>query len=348
MADVSSDNTIRLSDIAARTATARDLTNAKVGQIRSVTQRLRILALNALVESARAGDAGRGFSVVAQEVRGTSTEVEGIATSLEQELASEIAALERLTQMMAGEAQGQRLIDLALNAIEIIDRNLYERTCDVRWWATDSAVVDAAAQPTDAHCDHASRRMGVILSAYTVYLDLWLCDLDGRILASGRPDRFAVAGQNVRGREWFACGKALASGNDYHAGDIAVEPLLGGAKAATYVATVREGGVADGRPLGLLAIHFDWEPQARTVVEGVRLRPEEKARSRVLILDAANRVIAASDGQGVLTERFNLVTGGRESGFYTEPGGAVVAFHKTPGYETYAGLGWHGVIRQEP
>src|SRR5690606_30502476 len=145
MAEVNGDNTIRLSDIAARTATARDLTNAKVGQIRSVTQRLRILALNALVESARAGDAGRGFSVVAQEVRGTSTEVEGIATSLEQELASEIAALERLTQMMAGEAQGQRLVDLALNAIEIIDRNLYERTCDVRWWATDSAVVDAAA-----------------------------------------------------------------------------------------------------------------------------------------------------------------------------------------------------------
>jgi hypothetical protein len=31
-----------------------------------------------------------------------------------------------------------------LNAIEIIDRNLYERTCDVRWWATDSAVVACA------------------------------------------------------------------------------------------------------------------------------------------------------------------------------------------------------------
>ena len=28
--------------------------------------------------------------------------------------------------------------NLALNAIELIDRNLYERTCDVRWWATDS------------------------------------------------------------------------------------------------------------------------------------------------------------------------------------------------------------------
>ena len=37
------------------------------------------------------------------------------------------------------------MVDLALNAIEFIDRNLYERTCDVRWWATDSAVVDCVA-----------------------------------------------------------------------------------------------------------------------------------------------------------------------------------------------------------
>ena len=29
----------------------------------------------------------------------------------------------------------------------------------------------------------------MILAAYTVYLDLWLCDLDGNVLASGRPDR---------------------------------------------------------------------------------------------------------------------------------------------------------------
>ena len=39
------------------------------------------------------------------------------------------------------------MVDLSLNAIELIDRNLYERTCDVRWWATNSAVVDCAASP---------------------------------------------------------------------------------------------------------------------------------------------------------------------------------------------------------
>ncbi|MDH8639244.1 chemotaxis protein, partial [Klebsiella pneumoniae] len=73
------------------------------------------------------------------------------------------------------------------NAIEIIDRNLYERTCDVRWWATDSAVVDCAANVTPQSAAYASKRLGVILNAYTVYLDLWLCDLHGKVLANGRP-----------------------------------------------------------------------------------------------------------------------------------------------------------------
>jgi hypothetical protein len=46
--------------------------------------------------------------------------------------------------------------DLSLNAIELIDRNLYERTCEVRWWVTDSAVVECAANPNAATVSHVS------------------------------------------------------------------------------------------------------------------------------------------------------------------------------------------------
>lgn len=40
------------------------------------------------------------------------------------------------------------MTDLALNVVDLIDRNLYERSCDVRWWATDSAVVQALESAT--------------------------------------------------------------------------------------------------------------------------------------------------------------------------------------------------------
>jgi hypothetical protein len=234
------------------------------------------------------------------------------------------------------------MVDLSLNAIELIDRNLYERTCDVRWWATDSAVVDCAASPEAAAVSHVSERLAVILGAYTVYLDLWLCDLDGNVLASGRADKFNVKGHNVAGTKWFRDARGLRSGDDYVAGDVERQPLLGDAQVATYCASVRADGKANGKPLGVLAIHFDWESQARAIVQGVRVGAADCAR--VLLVDSNLRVIAASDGQGLLSERVSLKLDGNRSGFYHDHAGTLVAFHATPGYETYKGLGWYGVI----
>ncbi len=332
-----------LDGILERSNAAKDLTEQKVGEIRAITKRMKILALNALIEAARAGDAGRGFAVVSQEVRGISDEVDALARGLDAELGGEIERLAHLARVMAETAHGARMVDLALNAVELIDRNLYERSCDVRWWATDAAVVAAAATPDAATCDHAGGRLAIILRAYTVYLDLWLIDPTGRVISSGRGDRFPVAGQSVAERPWFRTALSLRSGDDFHAEDVAVEPLLGSAQVATFATTVREGGSPHGRALGVLAVHFDWEPQARTIVESVRLGDHE-GDARVLLIDRSRRVIAASDGRGILTERLAYDPKGRDNGYETLPDGTLVAFHATPGYETYAGLGWYGVI----
>jgi hypothetical protein len=338
---------ITVTDIIDHTQRAKTITTQKVRDIRSVTNMLRILALNALIEANRAGDKGAGFAVVADEVKTISTQVEGLSGSLASELGGEIEKLEQLTQAMAQQSQGSRLTDLALNAIELVDRNLYERTCDVRWWATDSAMVEAALDPSAANCAHASQRLGVILNAYTVYVDLWLCDLDGRIIANGRPNTYAIAGKSVANQTWFTRAKGLISGDDFAVADIASEPLIGGAQVATYATGVREGGAADGRLLGILGVHFDWQPQARAIVEGVRLSNEERARTRVMLVDATGLVIAASDNSGLLSERVSIKTEGREQGHYVENSGTMTAFHVTPGYETYRGLGWKGVIVQK-
>lgn len=335
---------VSIRDISAKSASVQEIAFSKVGQIRAINRRMRILALNALIEAERAGDAGRGFAVVSQEVRGISEEVEKLSTALEAELASEIGEISSLVEEMSQSSQGQRLVDLALNAIEIVDRNLYERTCDVRWWATDSAFVEALAAPSEAAFAYAARRLDVILRAYTVYLDIWLCNPAGKVVASGRGDRFPVAGADVTSRAWFRTGMGLRTGDDFHAEDVAGEPLLGDTMVATFVTPVRVGGETNGQPIGLLAIHFDWEPQSRTIVEGVRLTDEEKAMSRVLIVDSGNRIIAASDGAGLLSERLPSFAGA-PSGWQIRDG-QIIAQHVTPGYETYRGLGWRGVIVQ--
>ena len=320
----------------------------KIRTIKQVTNATRILALNALVESNRAGEAGRGFAVVANEVKSISGRINKVTQELESELSANIDELSDLGEAMIMHVRGNRLADLSLNMIEIIDRNLYERSCDVRWWATDSAVVDCLSQRSDAAGRYANKRLGVILDSYTVYLDLWIADADGNVVANGRPERYQRAiGTNVANSQWFRDAMATRDGADFAVADISTIDSLDNATVATYSTAIREGGEVNGKVLGALGIFFDWEPQAKAVVDGVRLTEDERKRTRSMLIDSRGRIIAASDGRGILREVVRLETSGT-MGNYRDDNGAIVGYALTPGYETYRGLGWYGVIVQEP
>ncbi len=322
----------------------------KINRINAITHKSRMLALNATIEAARAGDLGRGFAVVAEEVKGISGEISDLTGALQEQLRNRLDTLADLGQNFAHSlvtVRGERLADLSHNVIDIIDRNLYERSCDVRWWATDKAVVDALSAPTKDNRRHASHRLGVILDSYTVYLDLWVADCGGRVVANGRPDLYPDAvGTDVSSEQWFRSGLATRDGTDFAVADIATNPVLGRQPVATYATAIREGGESDGRALGVLGIFFDWSNQSSAAVKGVRLTETEKAITRCLVLDSAGRIIAASDGAGLLRETFTLKTEGRTQGFYRD-GDHIVGFALTPGYETYEGLGWYGVVVQD-
>ncbi|MDR3462086.1 MAG: methyl-accepting chemotaxis protein [Beijerinckiaceae bacterium] len=317
-----------------------------IGEITSVNRMAKMLAMNAMVVAARAGEAGKGFGIVAEEFKKLATEIDLAAASLESQVRTDLEELTGISGAILERMRHQRLIDLALNAIEIIDRNLYERTCDARWWATDSAVVDCLANPEAESAQHATRRLKVILDSYTVYLDLWICDTDGRVVANGRPDRYPkVPGTSVAKVPWFEDALKLRSGEDFTVGDIDASEALLGAPVATYATAIREKGLVRGKVIGVLGIHFDWRPQAQAVVEGVRLTDEERGRSRVMILDQNHRILAASDSTGALNEVVSLQSTGSGSGSYSD-GANTIGFALTPGYETYKGLGWYGCIIQ--
>jgi hypothetical protein len=332
------------SEIVQLTREVHRIARGKVSEINEINREATFLAINALIESARAGEAGRGFAVVAEQVKRVSQRI-GLLTG---ELNSELTALgDRMISQLQNQ-EAQRLTDLAFNMIEIIDRNLYERSCDVRWWATDAAVTGCAAQPTAERIEHASKRLGVILDSYTVYLDLWVIDPQGNVIANGRPSRYAVAGQHsVASSSWFTNAMKSRSGADYTAADIEAAPALGNARVATYATAIREKGQTHGRPIGVLAVFFDWAPQASAVVNGVRLSEQDRKHTRFMLLDSSYRVIASSDERGELSETFALRRNPEQkSGHYTAGNNALVAFAETPGYETYRGMGWFGVVEK--
>jgi hypothetical protein len=208
-------------------------------------------------------------------------------------------------------------------------------------------VVECAADPSPESRQHAAKRLGVILNAYTVYLDLWVIDPQGVVIANGKPGRYPQAvGTSVAREAWFRDALATRNGDEFAVADIEVNPVLDRRQVATYATAIRAGGERDAPPIGVLGVFFDWQTQSKAVIDSVRLSDEERPRSRCLLVDHNHRVIAASDGAGILSEVFPLKTDGQTQGSFTDDRGHVVGFALTPGYETYRGLGWYGVITQ--
>lgn len=82
-------------------------------------------------------------------------------------------------------------------------------------------------------------------------------------------------------------------------------------------------------------------PQAEGILKGVRLTDAERPRARLLFADVTGRLLASWGPEiapGLPTQPFR-----RPSGAPALPNGGLLAHHRTPGYETWAGLGWHGV-----
>src|SRR5579864_539872 len=65
----------------------RKLATGKISDINDINRETTFLALNALIEAARAGNAGRGFAVVANQVKHVSARIGEITTVLNRELA---------------------------------------------------------------------------------------------------------------------------------------------------------------------------------------------------------------------------------------------------------------------
>lgn len=308
-----------------------------------ITSQINILALNATIEAARAGDAGRGFAVVATEVKTLATQ----ASNASKDLGAIRSETTELQQRFA-EKESDRLSEMSQTLVQLIVRNLYERTADVRWWATDDALFRCLESMDRAAIDHAVERLGLINRYYSVYLNLVLVGIEGRIMACSQPTKFpGVIGADISKVSWFKKAMATTSGDQYVVNDISHDSLHGDKLVAVYAATVRKEGRKDGKILGVLGVMFDWEDQAKTIVQTEpSLSEDEWKRTRVILLDQNMRIIAASDNTGILLP-FMLDHNGQQKGHYFNADHDLVAFAKTLGYQEYDGLGWYAAIVQK-
>ena len=94
--------------------------------ISDITEQTNVLALNAAIQAASAGEAGRGFTVVAEEVQrlaersGEATkQIEAIVKTIQSDTQDAVAAMEKST---VGVVEGTKLSDAAGQALEEIRR----------------------------------------------------------------------------------------------------------------------------------------------------------------------------------------------------------------------------------
>lgn len=97
-----------------------------VALISDITERTNVLALNAAIQAASAGEAGRGFTVVAEEVQRlaersaeATRQISGLIRTIQIDTQDAVAAMERSTQ---GVVAGTRLSDAAGKALQEIGR----------------------------------------------------------------------------------------------------------------------------------------------------------------------------------------------------------------------------------
>ncbi|MDQ8021794.1 MAG: chemotaxis protein CheW [Moraxellaceae bacterium] len=186
---------------------------------------------------------------------------------------------------------------LAALAIDIMDRNLYERANDCRWWALTSAFRELLAEGgLDAARRH---RIGEVLryinGLYTVYSDLIVFDTGGKVVASSRSHREDAADEILR-EEWVRRVLALEDSQGYVVSEFAPSPLYDGAPTYIYGAAIRS---PDGsRVVGGVGIVFDGSPQFAAMLRDALPRDEAgnpRQDCLAAFIDAQGCVLSASD-----------------------------------------------------
>ena len=174
---------------------------------------------------------------------------------------------------------------------DVMDRNLYERANDCRWWAQSPAIQKALSQESHASDTTALNQvLDQINALYTVYSRLAVFDRDGVVRGVSRSgDHPGLEGTSVPSA-WLQAVKGLKDSESYCVSDFGPCGLHDQGDTYVYMAAVR-GGRTYNEFLGGVAVIFNSKAEFRGMLSNVMGdRPGVAA-----FLDKSGQVISVSD-----------------------------------------------------
>ncbi|WP_035068082.1 cache domain-containing protein [Nitratidesulfovibrio termitidis] len=189
-------------------------------------------------------------------------------------------------------------------ACDIMDRNLYERANDCRWWALTPAFRHILAQADNGRTvppETDRRRITGILryihELYTVYHDLCVYNAAGVVVAVSNPANEGCVGRDLSNLDFVRqTVQSIRNQQEYRVSPFAPSDLYGGRPTYVYNAAVMHP--ADERAtVGGIGIVFDAEPQFEAML--VDALPRDEAQAPLhgafgLYVDAGGTVVSST------------------------------------------------------
>ncbi|CAG0952438.1 hypothetical protein MTYP_00266 [Methylophilaceae bacterium] len=154
----------------------------------------------------------------------------------------------------------------AFLAVDIMDRNLYERANDCRWWALTSSFrkILSKSQRSAAEVHTLEKILGYINGLYTVYDNLVIFDRQGKVLAVSNPSYRDCVGTVIES-DWASQVRGIRTTQEYVVSKFEPTPLYKNKPTYVYAAAIRaedNTGIVGG-----IGIVFDSQPQFAAMLQ---------------------------------------------------------------------------------
>lgn len=320
-----------------------DINKQTYAKVQDDKESIQLISLNGIVFASKLGKRGVALGPIFDQIKQTGE----FTTAKMEVLLREMAVGELAMNLQAME-------NFSKQAIDLLDRNLFERAADIRWWSTDHFLWTALMDPTAENYQKAAHRLEVISGSYTMYRNLVLANRLGEIVASAkgeeRPKLRQIA---VYDDPWFAMAMRTARSSEYAVQDV-MKSRLDGRKdrSLIYAGGVRESGSRQGDPIGALGILFDWDTEAKKILTTCLPKNQDGELIEgcaAFYTNSHHEIIESTDSEIFPVGRIlklpnghvQLKQGQSTSGRLTyEQRQFILGSSRTKGYREYAGLGW--------